>query len=216
MVHAVQTQPHVWTLLEVDMTNLVRYRDAQKEDFRQRHGFGLSFLPFIAQVVADGLREHPYLNSTWTDDGILLRHYVNLGFAVAVPPDGLIVPVVRDADRLGFTDLARAINDLVERAREKKLKPEDVQAGTFTINNTGATGSVESFSIINQNQAAILNTEAILKRPVVLQNDAIAVRSMMNLTMTFDHRILDGYMAGQFTSYVKRRLEEWSPADLKL
>ena len=216
MVHAVQTQPHVWTLLEVDMTNLVRYRNAQKEDFRQRHGFGLSFLPFIAQVVADALRQHPYLNSTWTDDGILLRHYVNLGFAVAVPPDGLIVPVVRDADRLGFSDLARAINDLVERARERKLKPEDVQAGTFTINNTGATGSVESFSIINQNQAAILNTEAIVKRPVALQDDAIAVRSMMNLTMTFDHRILDGYIAGQFTAYIKRRLEEWSASDLKL
>ena len=216
MVQAVRTQPHVWTLLEIDMTKLVAYRESHKEEFKSRHGFSLSYLPFVAQVVVDALKEHPYLNSTWTDDGILLKRYVNLGFAVAVPPDGLIVPVIKDADRLGFSDLARAVNDIVERARAKQLKPEDVQGGTFTLNNTGATGSVESFSIINQGQAAILNTEAIVKRPVVLQNDAIAVRSMMNLTMSFDHRILDGHMAGQFTGYIKRRLEEWTPNDLKL
>jgi len=134
---------------------------------------------------------------------------------VAVPPDGLIVPVVKDADRLGFTDLVRAIADLTERARSKHLKPEDVQSGTFTLNNTGATGSIASQPIINQPQAAILTTESIMRRPVVI-GDGIAIRNMMNMCMSFDHRILDGQMAGQFVNWIKRRLEEWTPADVKL
>jgi 2-oxoisovalerate dehydrogenase E2 component (dihydrolipoyl transacylase) len=215
MVRSVHTSPHVWTMVEVDMTGLVRYREAEKEAFRARHGVNLTYLPFVGQILCEALHEFPFLNSTWTDDGIILKKYVNLGLAVAVPPDGLIVPVVKDADRLGFTDLVRAIADLTERARSKHLKPEDVQGGTFTLNNTGATGSMASMPIINQPQAAILTTESIMRRPVVI-GDGVAIRNMMNMCMSFDHRILDGQMAGQFVNWIKRRLEEWTPADVKL
>jgi pyruvate/2-oxoglutarate dehydrogenase complex dihydrolipoamide acyltransferase (E2) component len=214
MTRSLATSPHAWTLQEVDVTELVAYREAQKEGFQKRHGVPLSYLPFVIQVVCEGLAEFPYLNSTWTDDGILLKHYVNMGVAVAIP-DGLIVPVIRDADRLGLSDLARLLGDLVARARGRQLKPEDVQAGTFTLNNTGATGSVASQPIINQPQAAILTTEAILRRPVVI-GEGIAVRHMMNMCLSFDHRIVDGMMAGQFLGYVKRRLEAWSPSDIRV
>jgi 2-oxoisovalerate dehydrogenase E2 component (dihydrolipoyl transacylase) len=215
MVRSVQTSPHVWTMVEVDMTGLVRYREAEKESFASRHGVNLTYLPFVAQVLCEALKEFPYLNSSWTDDGILLKKYVNLGLAVAVPPDGLIVPVIKDADRLGFTDLVRAIADLTERARNKHLKPEDVQGGTFTLNNTGATGSMASMPIINQPQAAILTTETIMRRPVVI-GEGVAIRQMMNMCMSFDHRILDGHMAGLFVNWIKRRLEQWTPADIRL
>jgi len=134
------------------------------------------------------LKQFPWLNSQWTEEGIVLKHYVNMGIAVAIP-DGLIVPVLKDADQMGFTDLVRALNDLVERARNKQLKPDDVQGGTFTLNNTGATGSLASQPIINQPQAAILTTESILKKPVVI-GDGIAIRHMMNMCMSFDHRIV--------------------------
>jgi 2-oxoisovalerate dehydrogenase E2 component (dihydrolipoyl transacylase) len=215
MVRSLQVSPHVWTMVEVDMTSLVRYREAEKAAFAGRHGVNLTYLPFVAQILCEALREFPYLNSSWTDDGILLKKYVNLGLAVAVPPDGLIVPVVKDADRLGFTDLVRAIGDITERARSKRLKPEDVQGGTFTLNNTGATGSMASQPIINQPQAAILTTETIMRRPVVI-GDGVAIRQMMNMCMSFDHRILDGHMAGQFVNWIKRRLEQWTPADIRL
>ena len=215
MVKSVQTSPHVWTMVEVDMTGLVQYREAEKEAFRGRHGVNLTYLPFVAQVLCEALHEFPFLNSSWTDEGIILKKYVNLGVAVAVPPDGLIVPVVKDADRMGFTDLVRAITDLTGRARSKHLKPEDVQGGTFTLNNTGATGSMASMPIINQPQAAILTTESILRRPVVI-GEGVAIRHMMNMCMSFDHRILDGQMAGQFTNWIKKRLQEWTPAAIKL
>ena len=127
----------------------------------------------------------------------------------------LVEPVLKDADQRGFTDLVRALNDLIERARSKQLKPEDVQGGTFTLNNTGATGSVASQPIINQPQAAILTTESIVKRPVVI-NDAIAVRHIMNMCLSFDHRIIDGMMAGQFLGNIKKRLEEWTPGSIRL
>ena len=214
MVRSLATSPHAWTLQEVDVTPLVRYREAEKDSFKARHGAALTYLPFVAQVVCEALKEFPWLNSTWTDDGVVLKRYVNLGLAVSIP-DGLIVPVVKDADRLGFTDLVRVVNDLVERARTKQLKPEDVQGGTFTLNNTGATGSVASQPIINQPQAAILTTEAIVKRPVVV-DDAIAIRHVMNMCLSFDHRIVDGMMAGQFLGSIKKRLEEWTPGSIRL
>ncbi|HZQ50146.1 MAG TPA: dihydrolipoamide acetyltransferase family protein [Candidatus Dormibacteraeota bacterium] len=214
MVRSLATSPHAWTLQEVDVTNLVRYRDAEKEGFRARHGAALTYLPFVAQVLFDAIKQYPWLNSSWSDDGVVLKHYVNLGIAVAIP-DGLIVPVIRDADSLGFTELVQRMNDLIERARNKQLKPEDVQGGTFTLNNTGATGSVASQPIINQPQAAILTTESIVKRPVVI-NDAIAVRHMMNVCLSFDHRIIDGMMAGQFLNQIRQGLESWTPASLKL
>jgi 2-oxoisovalerate dehydrogenase E2 component (dihydrolipoyl transacylase) len=214
MVRSLATSPHAWTLQEVDVTNLVRYRDAEKESFKARHGAALTYLPFVVQILCEVIKQYPWLNSTWTDDGVVLKRYINLGIAVSIP-DGLIVPVVKDADQRGFTDLVRALNDLIERARNKQLKPEDVQGGTFTLNNTGATGSVASQPIINQPQAAILTTESIVKRPVVI-DDAIAVRHIMNMCLSFDHRIIDGMMAGQFLGTIKKRLEEWTPGSIRL
>jgi 2-oxoisovalerate dehydrogenase E2 component (dihydrolipoyl transacylase) len=214
MVRSLATSPHAWTLQEVDVTNLVRYREGEKESFKARHGASLTYMPFVVQIVCDVIKQYPWLNSTWTDEGVVLKRYINMGIAVSIP-DGLIVPVLKDADHRGFTDLVRALNDLIDRARTKQLKVEDVQGGTFTLNNTGATGSVASQPIINQPQAAILTTESIVKRPVVI-NDAIAVRSMMNMCLTFDHRIVDGMMAGQFLGEIKRRLEEWTPGSIQL
>jgi 2-oxoisovalerate dehydrogenase E2 component (dihydrolipoyl transacylase) len=214
MVRSVSTSPHAWSLREVDVTRLVEYREAHRQDFQARHGFPLSYVPFFIQVVCDALRDNPYLNSTWTDEGIVLKHYVNMGIAVALP-DMLIVPVIKDADQKGFDDLAHALNDLATRARAKALRPEDVQGGTFTLNNTGALGSVAGQSIINQPQAAILSTEAIKKRPVVV-DDSVVIRPMMNLTMSFDHRIVDGLAASRFLNDVQRGIEEWSPAAIRL
>ena len=214
MVRSVSTSPHAWSLREVDVTRLVEYREAHREDFQARHGFPLSYLPFFIQIVCDALLDNPYLNSTWTDEGIVLKHYVNMGIAVALP-DTLIVPVIKDADQKGFDDLAHALNDLATRARAKSLRPEDVQSGTFTLNNTGALGSVAGQSIINQPQAAILSTEAIKKRPVVV-DDLVVIRPMMNLTMSFDHRIIDGLAASRFLNDVQRGVEEWSPAAIRL
>jgi 2-oxoisovalerate dehydrogenase E2 component (dihydrolipoyl transacylase) len=214
MVRSLATSPHAWTLQEVDVTSLVRYREAEKESFKARHGVSLTYLPFVVQIVSGALKEFPWLNSTWTDEGVVLKHYINLGIAVSIP-DGLIVPVLKDADQRGFTDMVRSLNDLIDRARNKQLKPEDVQGGTFTLNNTGATGSVASQPIINQPQAAILTTESIVKRAVVI-GDAIAVRHMMNMCLSFDHRIIDGMMAGQFLSAVKKRLDDWTPGSIQL
>jgi 2-oxoisovalerate dehydrogenase E2 component (dihydrolipoyl transacylase) len=214
MVRSLATSPHAWTLQEIDVTNLVRYREAEKENFKKRHGVALTYLPFVVQILCEVLKQYPWLNSTWATDGVILKRYINLGIAVSIP-DGLIVPVLKDADQRGFTDLVSTLNDLIERARNKQLKPEDVQAGTFTLNNTGATGSVASQPIINQPQAAILTTESIVKRPVVI-NDAIAVRQMMNMCLSFDHRIIDGMMAGQFLGTMKKRLEEWTPGSIRL
>src|SRR5438309_5988856 len=214
MVRSLAMSPHAWTLQEVDVTNLVRYREAEKDSFKARHGAALTYLPFAAQIVCEVIQQFPWLNSSWSDQGVVLKRYVNLGIAVSIP-DGLIVPVVKDADRLGFTDLVRAINDLVERARNKQLKPEDVQGGTFTLNNTGATGSIASQPIINQPPAAILTTESIVKRAVVI-DEAIAMRHMMNMCLSFDHRIIDGMTAGQFLAVMKKRLEEWTPGSIRL
>ena len=214
MVRSLATSPHAWTLQEVDVTNLVRYRESEKEGFRARHGVPLTYLPFVVQIVCDAIKQFPWLNSTWSDEGVVLKHYINMGIAVAIP-DGLIVPVLKDADQRGFTDLVRSINDLVDRARSKQLKPDDVQGGTFTLNNTGATGSVASQPIINQPQAAILTTESIIKRAVVV-GDGIAVRHMMNMCLSFDHRIIDGMIAGQFLNTIKKRLEEWTAASIQL
>ncbi|TMC82838.1 MAG: 2-oxo acid dehydrogenase subunit E2 [Chloroflexi bacterium] len=214
MVRSLATSPHAWTLQEIDVTSLVRYREAEKDNFKARHGTSLTYMPFVAQLVCEALKQFPWLNSSWSDDGVVLKRYINLGIAVAIP-DGLIVPVLKDADRLGFTDLVKVTNDLVERARNKQLKPDDVQGGTFTLNNTGATGSIASQPIINQPQAAILTTESIVKRAVVI-DDAIAMRHMMNMCLSFDHRIIDGMMAGQFLGAIKKGLEEWTPGSIRL
>ncbi len=214
MVRSVSTSPHAWALREVDVTRLLEYREAEKDAFRERHGFPLSYVPFFVQIVCEALLKNPYLNSSWTDEGIVLKHYVNMGIAVALP-DTLIVPVVKDADLMGFMDLAQAINDLAVRARGKSLRPEDVRGGTFTLNNTGALGSVAGQSIINQPQAAILSTESIRRRPWVV-GDTIAIRPLMNLTMSFDHRIIDGLAASRFLNDVQAGIEEWTPDKISL
>ncbi len=215
MVHSVVTAPQAWTMVEVDMTPIVRYRETQRASFRERHGVSLTYLPFVIQALAGSLEQNRLLNAEWTDEGILVKRYLNLGIAVAME-GGLIVPVIRDADRLGMTDLALAIADFATRARSKKLRPEEVRDGTFTLNNTGANGSVLSRPILNMPQTGILTTEAIVKRPVVVEGDAIAVRHLMNLCLTFDHRVIDGGAAGDFMNDMKARLERWTPADIRL
>jgi len=202
--------PHAWLMMEADVTGLVRLREATKEAFREREGVDLTYLPFVVAATAQGLRENPTLNASWSDDGVVLKKRIHIGIAVAAE-QGLLVPVVHDADRLRVTALARAIHDVSQRARAGKLKLEDVQGGTFTVDNTGWFGSVISMPIINQGQAAILALEAITKRPLVLDNDAIAVRSVVNLCLSFDHRILDGAQAAEFLRSLVRRLEGYGP-----
>ncbi|MCH7620521.1 MAG: 2-oxo acid dehydrogenase subunit E2 [Chloroflexi bacterium] len=209
MVRSVSQIPHAWSMVEVDVSGLVARRAAVRSDFEQRNGVDLTYLPFIIKVVAESLRENPTLNATWGGDKIILKRRINLGIAVAAPT-GLIVPVIHDADRLSIAGLAHALRDLTQRARQNRLTLEDVQQGTFTLNNTGALGSTVSQPIINHPQAAILTTEAIQKRPVVV-NDAIAIRAMMNLCMSFDHRINDGAEASGFLQSVKGRLEAIGP-----
>ncbi len=198
--------PHAWTLVEVDVTGLVALREREKEAFAGREGVKLTYLPFIVRAAVEGLKEHPILNSVWDGDRIVLRKQINVGIAVDLEEGALIVPVIRNADELNTVGLARRIDDLVRRARARRLGPDDVSGGTFTVNNPGSLGSVASTPIINHPQAAILQAEAIVKRPVVV-DDAIAIRSMMNLEVSFDHRILDGGVALRFLNAVKRRLE---------
>ncbi len=209
MVKSTTTIPEAWTLVEVDVTGLVKLRERNKTDFARREGVDLTYLSFVVKVVAEALKEHRMVNSSWDGDAIILKKRVNIGMAVAAP-GGLVVPVIHDADRLSVAGLAGAISDLAVRARGGKLGLSDVQGGTFTINNTGALGSVVGKAIINPPEAAILNTESIVKRPVVV-GDAIAIRSIMNLCLTFDHRILDGAEASAFIADVKRRLEAIDP-----
>ncbi|KKL55967.1 hypothetical protein LCGC14_2250140, partial [marine sediment metagenome] len=202
--------PHAWLVMEADVTGLVRLREAQREAFREREGVDLTYLPFVVAAAAQGLRESPALNASWAEEKIVLKKRIHIGIAVAAD-QGLLVPVVHDADRLSVAGLARAVHDVSQRARDGKLRLQDVQGGTFTVDNTGSFGSVISMPIINLGQAAILALEGITKRPVVLENDAIAVRSMVNLCLSFDHRILDGAQAGEFLRSVVQRLEGYGP-----
>jgi 2-oxoisovalerate dehydrogenase E2 component (dihydrolipoyl transacylase) len=201
--------PHAWTLVEVDVSGLAALREREKEAFAQREGVKLTYLPFIVKAVVESLKENPVLNSVWDGDRIVLRKRINVGVAVDLE-DALIVPVISDADELNILGLARKIDELVRGARARQLGTEDVSSGTFTVNNPGALGSVVSTPIINHPQAAILSAEAIVKRPVVL-DEAIAVRSMMNLEVSFDHRVLDGGAALKFLNEVKSRLEAYGP-----
>ena len=210
MTRSVSEIPEAWSSMEVDMTNVMTARERAKDDFERREGARLTPLAFALKAVSESLRTNPIVNSTWADDAILLKGRVNLCVAIATER-GLLVPVIPDADRLGVAELAMAVDDLASKARENKLNIEDVQGGTFTVNNTGALGSVMGKGIINHPQAAILNTESIVKRPVII-GDAIAIRSMMNICLTFDHRIMDGREAGGFLADVKRRLESVDPA----
>ena len=205
--------PHAWTLVEVDVTGLVALRESEKVAFERREGVRLTYLPFIVAAAIEGLKENPILNSVRDAERIVLRREINIGIAVDLE-DALIVPVIPGADELNITGLARRIDAAVRRARSHELGPDDVSGGTFTVNNPGSLGSVASTPIINHPQAAILQAEAIVKRPVVVSDgrtDAIAIRSMMNLEVAFDHRVLDGGAALKFLNAVKRRLQGYGP-----
>ena len=209
MVKSASEIPQAWTLVEADVTGLVARRQAIRDDFKRREGINITYLPFVMKAVAESLKENPLLNSSWDGDAIIYKRRINIGIAAAAPY-GLVVPVVHDADAQSIAGLARKIDDLVSRARRGELGLDDVQGGTFTLNNTGALGSVLSQPLVNYRQAAILTTEAIVKRPIVIA-DGIAIRSMMNLCMSFDHRIMDGAEASAFINAVKHRLESIGP-----
>jgi 2-oxoisovalerate dehydrogenase E2 component (dihydrolipoyl transacylase) len=211
MVQSKFTIPHATTVSEVDMTACVRYRESQKDEFRQREGVPLSYVAIVIKTTVEALKEFPMVNAEWADDAIILKHDININVAVDAP-DGLTTPVIHHADEMSLAGISKAINDLAIRARDKKLKIEDMQGGTFTVNNTGAIGSISGVPIINYPQAGILAAAAIVKRPVVIEQDGedvIAIRSMMNLGMTFDHRLLDGGYAAGFVKAVKDKLEAW-------
>jgi len=209
MLKSKQTIPHAWTVAEVDMTSVVRFRQKAKDSFKQREGIDLTFVPIIVKAVVEGLKAVPVLNASWGEQGVVLHKDINIGVAVSVE-DGLIVPVVHQADRMSIAGLAKAIDDLAKRARASKLGIPDVQGATFTVNNPGTFGTILSYSIIAPPQAGILAMDAIVKRPVVVEGDAIAIRSMMNLCLSFDHRVLDGVSAARFLQGVRRWLEGFS------
>ncbi|WP_305752521.1 dihydrolipoamide acetyltransferase family protein [Mammaliicoccus sciuri] len=205
MLQSVHEIPHAWMMVEVDATDLVKTRQHHKSSFKQNEGYNLTFFAFFVKAVAEGLKKYPMLNSTWAGDEIKIHKDINISIAVA-SEDKLYVPVIKNADDKSIKGIAREINDLATRGRKHKLTSQDMQGGTFTVNNTGSFGSVSSMGIINHPQAAILQVESIVKRPVVV-NDMIGIRDMVNLSLSIDHRILDGLMAGEFLKYVKERLQ---------
>jgi pyruvate dehydrogenase E2 component (dihydrolipoamide acetyltransferase) len=207
MVASIQTTARAWNLTEVNMENVVRTREAAKEAFRAREGIGLTFMPFVARAVCEALLAFPDVNSELRDDQLVRKHYVNLGIAVALE-EGLIVPVIKGADTMNLIGLARAVNDIATRARSKKLTPDDVHGGTFTITNPGPFGSLISVPVINPPQCAILALDTVEKRPVVI-DDAIAIRPMVYISMSWDHRIIDGATAAKFLQRVRSNLETW-------
>ncbi len=201
--------PMAYHTFEVDMSAVVRLRDRMKGPYQEREGIGLSFVPFVTKAAVDALRRHPAINAHWTDDGLLVRRHINVGIAVAVD-DGLVVPVIRDADTLSIHGLNVAINDLASRARTNRLRLEDLQGGTFTVDNTGSYGSIHTQPILNVPEIMILTMEAIVRRPVVVthpEGEAIAVRPIMNMCSAFDHRGTDGAAVGRFMADVKHWLE---------
>lgn len=210
MVRSRREAPHAWSMVPVDVTNLVKLRSQWAEEFRRREGVPLSYAAFFIKAVAEALKEHPILNSQWAGEQIILKREINISVAVATE-SALAVPVIKGADRLSIAGLSYAVADVAARARAGKLTLEDITGGTFTVNNTGAFGSILSQPIINHPQAAILSFEAITKTPVVLEGDAIAIRSVMNICLSIDHRILDGLAAGRFLQTVRARLEAMGP-----
>lgn len=206
MVQSKRTAPHVTTVFEVDMTRVAQYREINKDNLI-KEGIHLTYLPFITVATANALKEFPILNSSWTDDGIIQKNYINIGIAVSLE-DGLIVPVIKDADKKDILQLAREIQDIAQRSRSKKLKPEDIQGGTFTITNYGLNGSLFGTPIIVLPQVAILGVGAVVKRPVII-DDAIAIRLMVYLSLSFDHRVMDGANADKFLRKIKGILESW-------
>ncbi len=209
MVRSKRTSPHATTAVEVDMTNIAKWLEKNKEEFRRREGYSISYVPFVMKAVCEGIRKFPIINSSWTEDNkIIIKKRINLGIAVATDM-GLVVPTIYDADNYTLAGLARQVNAVAQRARANKLTVQDMQNSTFVVNNPGTFGTIISVPIINQPNAAILSMDAVVKRPVVIEDDAIAVRSMMYLCLSFDHRILDGAGAGGFLQAVRTKLQSY-------
>jgi len=212
MVMSKHTSPHVLTVMEVDMSKVVAHRKANKATFA-KDGVNLTFTAYFMQAIVAGLKAYPNVNSSWTDDGLLVHSAINIGMATSLGEEGLIVPVIKGADSLSLLGMARAVNDFANRARSKKLSPDDVKGGTFTLTNHGISGSLFAFPVINQPQCGILGVGAMQKRAIVVTdadgNDSIAIRPMVYLSFVFDHRILDGASADWFLMKVKETLENW-------
>jgi 2-oxoglutarate dehydrogenase E2 component (dihydrolipoamide succinyltransferase) len=218
MRRSLDTSAHVTSAIEVDMSKVVQIREKLKKEYQAAYGVNPTYLAFIARAVTETLRDYPWVNGELRGDKIVTRNYVNLGFAVELADGkGLIVPVVKNAETLNLLGMAKAIADVARRARDKQLMPDDVVGGTFTITNPGGYGTFHGTPVISQPQAGILGTYAIVKRPWVITDengaDAIAIRSMMNLTLTYDHRLVDGALAGRFLRDLRERLQSWGESD---
>jgi pyruvate dehydrogenase E2 component (dihydrolipoamide acetyltransferase) len=218
MRRSLDTSAHVTSAIEVDMSKVVAIRKKLKKEYQQSYGVNPTYLAFVARGVVETLRDYPWINGELRGDQIVTRNYVNLGFAVELADGkGLIVPVIRHAEGLNLLGMARAVSEIAARAREKKLLPDDVQGGTFTITNPGGYGTFHGTPVISQPQAAILGTYAVVKRPWVVQDelgeDVIAIRPIMNLTLTYDHRLVDGALAGRFLRDLRERLESWDESN---
>ncbi|WNQ09371.1 dihydrolipoamide acetyltransferase family protein [Paenibacillus aurantius] len=208
MRQSVSEIPHAWTMIEVDVTNLVLLRNKLKDEFMRQEGINLTYLAFMLKAVVNAIKDYPIMNSVWAVDKIIVKKDINLSLAVGTE-DSVITPVIKRADQKNIAGLARAIDELTKKSRSGKLGLDDLQGGTFTVNNTGSFGSIASYPIINYPQAAIITFESIVKKPVVI-NDMIAVRSMVNLCLSLDHRILDGVICGRFLQRVKENLESYN------
>ncbi|MBO0377528.1 dihydrolipoamide acetyltransferase family protein [Staphylococcus warneri] len=208
MVTSVTEIPHGWMMIEADATNLVKTRNYHKNSFKNNEGYNLTFFAFFVKAVAKALKAYPMLNSSWNGSEIIIHKDINISIAVA-HENKLYVPVIKHADEKSIKGIAREINELAQKARNNQLTQEDMQGGTFTVNNTGSFGSVSSMGIINHPQAAILQVESVVKKPVVI-DDMIAIRSMVNLCISIDHRILDGLQTGQFMNHIKQRVEQYT------
>jgi pyruvate dehydrogenase E2 component (dihydrolipoyllysine-residue acetyltransferase) len=217
MRRSLDTSAHVTSAIEVDMTKIASLRQKLKKEWAEAYGVNPTYLAFVARAVVETLKDYPWVNGEIRGDSIVTRQFVNLGFAVELADGkGLIVPVVKNAETLNLLGMAKAIADVAKRAREKQLLPDDVQGGTFTITNPGGYGTFHGTPVISQPQAAILGTYAVVKRPWVVEDemgeDAIAIRSIMNLTLTYDHRLVDGALAGRFLHDLRERLQSWDEA----
>lgn len=206
MLRSTHEIPHAWMMMEVDVTELVEYRDSIKSEFKKKEGFNLTYFAFFLKAVSQALKEFPMMNSVWAEDKIIQKKDINLSIAVATE-DALFVPVIKNVDEKSIKGIAKEIHEYAQIVRNGQLKLEHMQGGTFTVNNTGSFGSVQSMGIINYPQAAILQVESIVKRPVIVQGNMIAPRYMVNLCLSLDHRILDGLICGKFLSRVKNILE---------
>ncbi len=204
--------PHAHAVMPVDVTLLMRYREKVRHDFMAREGFDLSPAAFIAKAVIEAVRTVPTVNASWTDQGLVIHKEINLGYAVALGEDGLIVPVIKDADGKSLAGLMRAIRDLVDRAKARRLTLDDLTGGTFTLNNTGPLGTVLSSPIVPPGQAAIMSSESIRKTLTVTEDDSIAIRQIMNIVIGFDHRVIDGSTAARFLAAVRDWLEDVGPS----